>query len=413
MRKAVSNLNFQFLLCTIPILFLIGIHLYFDAFSFNIAVLSGIGLMTYGIIHFWMYAGIKNNLNKAKTLTKFLSRNKWGESVRVKQKNEFGELINELNLVSQGGKNMLENLKAAVAQAEDINRIQAGHIEQLVNNYEHLAALFQQLTAGSSEQIGGMKKVNEKLEIMYTASQKIDTSTKEVLDLAISAKDTSERGRNMVMGARQEMEKVFDVSQKVNLSISTLAQEAKKIGDIVQLINGISQQTDLLALNAAIEAARAGQHGRGFAVVADEVRKLADNTLKSATLIMELIDNVKNLINDSVENMCQVMGQVNKSNAVIESAGEAIDKLDIVIHTTSQKVDENMRKAHAILEQTQELWDIQDSTTAIATGFLEAASTEAERTQKQMHYTQEVVAKSEELKTNFENLNIILKHYIN
>lgn len=406
-RMALS-LKSEFVLCLIPVVFLAGSALCKGTLSSETVMLNVFGLAIYCFLSIRLYKRIRSDLNNAINLAKNLSDNNWGELARIEREDEFGALLKELNKVSERVKLTLDEQFEAVQHTEDISKIQAGHTMKLAYNYEHLVALFEQLTAGSNEQIGGMKNVNKQLEIMYTASQQIDSSTKEVLDLAIMAKDISEEGSKTVSKAKQEMEKVLAVSQMVNDSILTLAHEAEKIGDIVQFINGITRQTNLLALNAAIEAARAGPHGRGFLVVSEEVRKLADNTLSSSNKIMGLIGNVKNLIANSVKNMRQGMEQIDQSKSVIETAGEAISNLDAVIHTTSRKVEENKLKARSILEQTQELWDIQESTTSIATGFLEAASQEANRMQEQMHYTKEVVAKSGELVSQLDNLKKVM-----
>lgn len=406
--KTISRMTFslksEFVLCLIPVVFLAWSALYKGGLSSETVTLHVFGFTVYCILSIRLYKRIRSNLNKVLNLARTLSDSNWGELAQIEREDEFGTLLKELNKVSERVKLTFDKQFEAVQHAEDISKIQAGHTTKLANGYEHMVALFEQLTAGSNEQISGMKNVNKQLEIMYTASQKIDSSTKEVLDLAIKAKHISEEGSKTVSSAKQEMEKVLTVSQMVNDSILTLAHEAEKIEEIVQLINDITRQTNVLAINAAIEAARAGSHGQGFSVVSEEVRKLADNTLSSANKIMKLVGNVKNLIDNSVKNMGQGMEQVNQSKNVIETAGEAISNLDAIIHTTSCKVEANKHKARSILEQTQELWDIQEGTTSIATGFLEAASQEANRMQEQMYYTREVVAKSDELVSQLKNL---------
>jgi len=330
----------------------------------------------------------------------------------AKSEDELGALSYEVNKVSMGMKNMIENLNSASQQTKDISQSQVEYTKRIVEYYEELSELFQEFNSGASKQIEGMQRAKDQVNIIHTASQNINNRTKEVLNLTTSAKETSEEGRDSVIKAVNEMEMVFRVSEQVNRSILELAQEAEKISEIVELINGISEQTNLLALNAAIEAARAGEHGRGFAVVAEEVRKLADNSLNSASNIMELINNVKIMVQGVVENMEQGMGQVTNGKDVIEKAGKAISYLDEVIRTTSVKVEENFENANSLLEQCNVLSVVQEDATDIAFNFSKEASEAAKSIGEQMHFTQEVAASADELAINSENLDKILKRYV-
>ncbi|WP_242653761.1 methyl-accepting chemotaxis protein [Thermincola potens] len=102
-----------------------------------------------------------------------------------------------------------------------------------------------------------------------------------------------------VKGMLQVKDAVFETARKIN----ELGEQSQKIGEIIQVIDDIAEQTNLLALNAAIEAARAGEHGKGFAVVADEVRKLAERSSKATKEIADLITNIQKGTKVAVESM--------------------------------------------------------------------------------------------------------------
>jgi methyl-accepting chemotaxis protein len=100
-----------------------------------------------------------------------------------------------------------------------------------------------------------------------------------------------------------------------------LGEHSQQIGEIIQVIDDIAEQTNLLALNAAIEAARAGEHGKGFAVVADEVRKLAERSSKATKEIAELITNIQKLTAGAVKAMEEGTGEVEQGVSLAVDAG--------------------------------------------------------------------------------------------
>ena len=407
-----SKLITKFLFGLLPVLFLAAGWLGSSSFS-STAIFFSIPAIAVGIfLSYYQYGKITEALNETFKVTKSLSKGDLRALAQARSEDELGALAYEVNKVSMGMKNMIENLNSATQQTKDISQSQVDYTKRIVEYYEALSSLFQQFDSDASKQIDGMLRAKDQVNIIHSASHNINTRTKEVLALTTNAKRTSEEGRDSVIEAINEMEMVFQVSEQVNKSILELAQEAEKIGEIVELINGISEQTNLLALNAAIEAARAGEHGRGFAVVAEEVRKLADNSLSSASNIMGLINNVKVMVNGVVTDMDRGMGQINSGKAVIEKAGKAISYLDEVIQTTSLKVEENFENANSLLEQCNVLSVVQEDATAIASTFSKEASEAATSIEEQMHFTHEVAASADELAINAENLDKILKRYV-
>ncbi len=391
------QLTKQLFTAILPLLFLGGAWIILSSFSTISIISSLIALGVQSLYIYWLKSKLATALQEVFKVTKAISKGNLKARAKAHSEDELGNLSYEVNKVAIGMKSIISELASFSERAQDMSQAQATHTHTLVENQETFAATLEEFSAGAAEQIQGMKMAQTQVDEIQSASQSILSSTQEVLSLATSAKATSQEGSLAVKEAIREMEVIYQVTEQANHSILGLAEHAQKIGDIISVINGISAQTNLLALNAAIEAARAGEHGKGFAVVAEEVRKLADSSAHSSHQIMELISNVQGMVNTTVDNISQGMGEVNHGKTVIEKAGKAITSLDKVINATSLKVEKNLQNADLLLNQSQLLAEAQRQATSIAAQFGEGAIQSATTVEQQMVSTQEIAAISSEL----------------
>jgi methyl-accepting chemotaxis protein len=198
-------------------------------------------------------------------------------------------------------------------------------------------------------------------QLSSTVKQNADNA-KQANQLAIAASDVAVKGGNAV--------------GDVVSTMSAINTSAKKIEDIISVIDGIAFQTNILALNAAVEAARAGEQGRGFAVVAAEVRNLAQRSASAAKEIKELIadsvgktaegsrqvemagETMKEIVS-SVKRVTDIIGEIAASSteqsAGIAQINEAIMKMDDVTQQNTALVEEAAAAAESLMEQAEEM----------------------------------------------------------
>mgnify|MGYP000715766038 CR=1 FL=1 len=186
----------------------------------------------------------------------------------------------------------------------------------------------------------------DKSNLVATAATQMSETVTEVAsntaNIATSASEAVEnanKGKDIVNRTKQESERIHSVVSSTEKAMQSLGNKIGEVANVIDVINGIADQTNLLALNAAIEAARAGEHGRGFAVVADEVRNLAANTVNSTKEIESMINAVQTEAQQSVKTMNESLQMVTNGLELSTEAGETIGDVVTSIFSLQSMVD--------------------------------------------------------------------------
>ncbi len=203
--------------------------------------------------------------------------------------------------------------------------------------------------SNSDEQSNRTNSVAAAINELGAAAQEIANNAAQASQHASSARLLAEEGQQVVDRNIQAMTRLSDLIVSSSGHIEKLNSKTVNIGQILEVITSISQQTNLLALNAAIEAARAGEAGRGFAVVADEVRNLAHRTQESAQQVQTMIEELQVGARESVDTMGQSQRHSQDS---VEIANQAGERLGSVTQRIGEIDGMNQSVATATEEQT-------------------------------------------------------------
>jgi len=197
--------------------------------------------------------------------------------------------------------------------------------------------------AAQAEQVGAatitVQKMAESFDIMARRSS-------ESSEVARNSVDIAHTGGKKVRETINGMDTIREQIQGTSKRIKRLGESTQEIGDIVELINGFAEQTNVLALNAAIQAASAGGAGKGFAVVADEVQQLAESATNSTRRIESLVQTIQTDTFEAVVSMESTISEVVSGARLAEDAGTALEHIERVSNDLSKLIASISDEAH-------------------------------------------------------------------
>jgi len=342
----------------------------------KIMIATGAGSAIILMIVYLIASMITKPLKRCAKLAGFLAQGNFsGKDLNVHSMDETGILAgaldkmkNDLNGLLNTTIGNVSNSSLQVASAsEELSMTVGSMVERLADQTKRVS----QIAAASEE--------------MSQTVLDIVQNTNRIADSATETSVLAKEGEEIVKRSMAEVKEIADTVEMSADIVRILGDQSKNIGDIVNVIEDIADQTNLLALNAAIEAARAGEQGRGFAVVADEVRKLAERSVKSTSEIKNMINSTQNEVLKAIDSMETVSSKVSVGVELSAQTGKALsvivaktNDLQLNVQQIASATEEMSTTSGEISKDIEEVAAVSQENSDSATE-IERASTELSR----------------------------------
>jgi methyl-accepting chemotaxis protein len=303
----------------------------------SVAAGLAVGVVNYAI----MQTLLLRRLRQIADVNHAISQNDVSVHCTLESHDLIGELIGSVN-------QMAENLRAMI-------RLIADNTEKLTVSANELVTIVGETSRGQGGQRDATTLVATAMNQMVATVREVASNTQQAADAASSAASEAEKG---ALTATEALDAIGALTGRIGSAsgiIDRVREENDRIRSVLDVIRGISEQTNLLALNAAIEAARAGEQGRGFAVVADEVRNLARRTQDSAAEIQDMLARLNVQVAAAVQAMEEASHQAEDSQGRV---GETAASLGQIADAIKSIEEMSIQIASAVEQQSTVAEDI-------------------------------------------------------
>ncbi|TVQ21573.1 MAG: methyl-accepting chemotaxis protein [Spirochaetaceae bacterium] len=318
-------------------------------------------------------------------------------------RDEIGALASDVQTVTKSLLVFLGSVVEAIRRADELqqtlgaaNEESASALNQITRNIENIRKRFDSLNEsvlGSGEAVGS---IDEKIQTlrgdMSVQTENIESISSSIEQMAANVQNVARLSEERRVRADEISSTVREGSEKMEATTSTIrsvAQDVDNILEIIEIINGVSEQTHLLSMNAAIESAHAGEAGRGFAVVAEEIRKLAESTSENAGNIDRTLRDITSKISEAtrssessmtsfedlqtgMQDFASAMKEISESMQELAlGSREVLGSTQSVREFTGRLNSSSRRMAERSTEIRQAMETVQDISTDVVNGMTE------------------------------------------
>jgi len=313
-------------------------------------------LAVFIILAFMFVTRITNRITDIANLMRTVEdRNDLTLVSNIKTNDETGELSNDMNSMVGKLKSIVKEVKNSSVNVLGSSEKLAASTEESGASMEEIAASINSIARGMLDNSKFIVNTSENVKQVSKSAEDVAASCEELVDESKKVRNDAFNGGTSVKQVLSSVAEINTSSKEVEVVINELGKLSQEIGEIIEIITGISTQTNLLSLNAAIEAARAGEAGRGFSVVAEEIRKLAAGSSEAAKDITKLIVDVQSKTNNAVQKMQAGAKKAEDGLMKATDASEYIQGIISSIDNIAKQIDDISKSANVQAEISKQM----------------------------------------------------------
>jgi twitching motility protein PilJ len=273
------------------------------------------------------------------------------EAVNARNQKAILRLMNELSDLADGDltirATVTEDITGAIADSvnfttEELRKLVGGinsASEQMTGATHKADSISKDLILATQKQVREIRDAEESVQLMAKSIQEVDGSAAKASEVGRRTLAATEQGAQAVRNTISGMDGIREQIQETAKRIKRLGESSQEIGEIVDLISDITEQTNVLALNAAIQAASAGEAGRGFSVVAEEVQRLAERSAEATRQIGALVKTIQSDTHDAVSAMEKSTLGVVEGAKLSDTAGQSLREIEQVSNELTKLIN--------------------------------------------------------------------------
>ncbi len=290
-----------------------------------IVVLASIVAVTIG---FLISYGIRRTFQRINQKLKQISEGDLTVEVSVKRKDEFSILVSSISDMLSSMRNLLQKMIHASTMVSESASGVMDASKIISESNDNITKAVDEIGAGIEGQAQDSQNCLLQMDELSKKISMVNTNLGEIITLTEGMKLMISDGIGTMEKLTKQSEATNRITKYVVSNIAALEEKSRSIGAIVQVINEISDQTNLLSLNASIEAARAGAAGKGFAVVADEIRSLANKSMSASDEIRKMIEQIMKQTEDTVSTANEAESVVQLQNDIVKNTIEVFQNMN-------------------------------------------------------------------------------------